>query len=67
MLDRGSAVLCIASVDRIGSGMWIAEDHTRLGPEMTMSISPGYRLCRAILEQVAGVCGEGSISAVLLF
>jgi hypothetical protein len=29
--------------------------HIRFGPEMTMSIWPGYKLCRAMLLHVAGV------------
>lgn len=35
---------------------WI--DDSRFGPEMTISISPGYRLCRAMLLHVAGVCHQ---------
>lgn len=28
---------------------------SRFGPDITISISPGYKLCKAILEHVAGV------------
>jgi hypothetical protein len=38
--------------------------HSRFGPDITMSICPGYRLCSAMFVQVAGVCGSQAVIAL---